>query len=66
MIACSNNGGPENCQDNIFSIESGTSMNMYNLNTVGVTNMITLNGATDAGYSANNDGFVDTIARFHT
>ncbi len=64
MIACSVKGGPENCQDNIFSVEGSSSanVNVYNLNTVGTTNMITKNGATYAVYSANNDGFVDTVA----
>jgi glucan 1,3-beta-glucosidase len=66
--SCSNQGGGENCQNNIFSIEgsSFSNVNMYNLNTVGVTNMITMNGITYATYGSNLDGFVDTIAMWRT
>ncbi|KAI4148090.1 MAG: hypothetical protein LQ340_005247 [Diploschistes diacapsis] len=42
--ACSNTGGSENCQDNIVDVESSSDINIYNLNTVGTTNMATLNG----------------------
>lgn len=46
---CSNNGGADNCQNNIFSIESGSSLiNVYGYSSVGVVNMITKNGATVA------------------
>jgi hypothetical protein len=65
--ACSNGGGPENCQDNIFSLEgSYSNVNIYCLSTVGTTNMITINGATDASYSANVNVYPDTIALFQS
>ena len=62
---CSNSPAPENCQDSILSLE-GTcdNVNVYCLSTVGTTNMITQNGAGVATYSANNDGYPDTIALF--
>jgi len=62
---CSDNPGPENCQDNIFSLE-GTlnNVNVYCLSTVGTTNMITQNGASVALYSANVNTYPDTIAWF--
>ncbi|KAF7895984.1 hypothetical protein EAF00_005999 [Botryotinia globosa] len=51
---CSNAGGPENCQTNIFSLEGTISnVNIYTLATVGTTNMITRNGQSQAVYSAN-------------
>ncbi|KAJ8058340.1 hypothetical protein OCU04_012532 [Sclerotinia nivalis] len=51
---CSNGGGPENCQTNILSLEGSISnVNIYTLATVGVTNMITRNGQSQALYSAN-------------
>lgn len=62
---CSNMGGPENCQNNIFSLEGSISnVNVYNLNTVGTVNMITQNGNTLATYSDNVNVFPDTIALF--
>ncbi|KAK6594091.1 glucan -beta-glucosidase [Botrytis cinerea] len=52
--ACSNAGGPENCQTNIFSLEGTISnVNIYTLATVGTTNMITRNGQSQAVYSDN-------------
>jgi hypothetical protein len=65
--ACSNGGGPENCQTNIFSLEGALSnINVYCLNTVGTTNMITENGNTLALYSDNVNVYPDTIALFTT
>jgi glucan 1,3-beta-glucosidase len=62
---CSDNPGPENCQDNIFSLEGLLSdVNVYCLSTVGTTNMITHNGATVAVFSANNGVYPDNIALF--
>lgn len=64
-ITCSNNGGPDNCQNNIFSLEGATSnVNVYGYSSVGVVNMITKNGATVAAANANKDGFVQTISVF--
>jgi glucan 1,3-beta-glucosidase len=64
---CSDSGGPENCQTNIVSIE-GTydAVNIYNLNTVGTTNMLLLNGDVVAVYSANINVFPDTVALFQS
>lgn len=63
--ACSNAGGPENCQLNIFSLESGLSnINMYCLSTVGTTNMITQDGGTIAVFGDNINVYPDTIALF--
>lgn len=65
LTACSNSGGPENCQLNILSLEGGLSnINLYCLSTVGATNMITENGNTLALYSDNINVFPDTIAMF--
>ena len=64
--ACSNQNGPENCQDNIVDLE-GTlaAVNIYNLNTIGTTNMLTLNGnGALARYSDNVNVFPDNIALF--
>lgn len=61
--ACSNQGNGETCQMRILSVESST-MSAYNLNTVGVTKMITRNGVDIAAFSDNLDGFVDTVALF--
>lgn len=60
--------GPENCQSNIFSLEGPgiTNINVYNLNTVGTTNMITQDGTTLASYADNVNVFPDTIALFRT
>jgi glucan 1,3-beta-glucosidase len=67
LAACSNGGGPENCQDNIFSLEgSNSNVNVYCLSTVGTTNMITINGATAARYSDNVNVYPDTIALFQS
>ena len=62
--ACSNQGGSENCQTNIVDIESSSDINIYNLNTVGTTNMATVNGKAVAKYSDNINVFPDTVALF--
>ena len=52
---------------NIFSLEgSYSNVNIFCLSTVGTTNMITINGATDASYSANVNVYPDTIALFQS
>ncbi|TEY82442.1 hypothetical protein BOTCAL_0029g00310 [Botryotinia calthae] len=63
--ACSAQGNGEACQARIFSLE-GDSLNVgiYNLNTVGITSMITIDGIDVANYSDNIAGFVDHIALF--
>jgi glucan 1,3-beta-glucosidase len=62
---CSNTGGSENCQSEIFSIEGSTSgLWIYNLNTVGSQSMVVVNGASQASYSDNVNVFPATIAYF--
>lgn len=64
---CSNQGNNEICQDQIVSIDSASSgITVYNLNTVGTHQMITLGGNNIAYYGDNLDGFVDTVAWFTT
>jgi glucan 1,3-beta-glucosidase len=62
-VHCSDQGNGETCQSRIFSVES-SSGTVYNLNTVGTTNMITKDGVDIASYSDNLGGFIDTIALF--
>lgn len=64
-VTCSNDGNPNKCQSRIFSVES-SQVSLYNLNTVGVTNQITVDGTDVAVYSDNADGFVQTIALFRS
>ena len=63
-VACSNQGNGEACQLRIFNVEGGGSSNVvvYNLNTVGTTEMIDRDGNLVARFSDNLDGFVDTVA----
>lgn len=63
--ACSAQGNGEACQARIFSLEGDNSqIGIYNLNTVGITSMITVDGIDIANYSDNLAGFVDHIALF--
>jgi glucan 1,3-beta-glucosidase len=62
---CSNGGGPENCQSEIFRVDGTTSaLVVYTLSTIGTINMITVNGQSQAVYSSNVNVFPDTIAQF--
>jgi glucan 1,3-beta-glucosidase len=63
-VHCSDQGNGEACQSRIFSVEKSTGVSVYNLNTVGTTAMITLDGTDVAQYSDNLNGFIDTIALF--
>jgi glucan 1,3-beta-glucosidase len=63
-VTCSNQGNGEACQNRILSVENSTAFNLYDLSTVGVTNMITVNGNDVAKYSDNLNGFIDTIILF--
>ncbi len=65
---CSNQGNGEACQLRIFSVEGygSNNVNVYNLNTIGTTEMIDRDGVALARYSDNLDGFVDTIALFRS
>ncbi|KAI1344221.1 putative Exo-beta-1,3-glucanae [Xylariaceae sp. FL0016] len=62
-VNCSAEGSPVDCQTSIFSVE-GSGISVYNLNTVGTVDMITVEGQAIAQSSDNRDGFVDTIALF--
>jgi glucan 1,3-beta-glucosidase len=52
----------------IFSIEgsSSTNVDVYNLNTIGATQMVTRDGKSLAGYADNINVFPDTIAVFRS
>jgi glucan 1,3-beta-glucosidase len=58
---CSTSG--DNCQESIFSIEESI-VQVYNLITVGTTNMISEDGHVFGPYSDNFDGFTDEIAYY--
>ena len=69
--ACSNpvtppGGNGASCQTRIFSIEgtSSKNVNVYNLNTIGSTSMITRDGQSLAAYLDNVNAYEDTIALF--
>ncbi len=62
-VSCSAAGNGEACQSHVLSVEGGSSaVTIYNLNTVGVTSLLTVDGNEVASYSDNLDGFVDTVA----
>lgn len=65
--ACSAVGAGARCQTRIVSIEGDRlsyDINLYNLNTVGATQMITRDGVDLASNVDNNSSFVDTINMF--
>jgi len=62
-VSCSNPDNDEKCQPRIFSVENSL-ISMYNLNTIGVKEMITESGTDIASSSDNLNGFIDTIALF--
>ncbi|KAL8297595.1 hypothetical protein RB597_007313 [Gaeumannomyces tritici] len=51
------------CQSRLTSIER-SKLYMYNLNTVGVTNMVTLDGTDVASFENQRNGFVSTIGKY--
>lgn len=61
---CSNAGGPENCQNNIVSLENCQSTTLYNLHTVGTVNMLTVNGQTQARAADNINAYTTSLALF--
>jgi hypothetical protein len=65
-VHCSDAGKGEHCQTRIFSVEGDSRVRVYNLNTVGTTKMVTVDGQDVAGYEQNIDGFVQSIALFAT
>ena len=62
--SCSDVGNGENCQSNIVSLENCGAVNLYNLNTVGTTNMLKVNGNTVATYNNNLNSFTDSLALY--
>jgi glucan 1,3-beta-glucosidase len=62
-VHCSDQDNSNKCQSRIFSVESSTG-SVYNLNTVGATDMITKDGVDVASFGDNPDGFISTIALF--
>ena len=66
--ACSNYGNGETCQERIFDIEGNgiNNVDVYNLNTIGTTDMITENGARVASYADNINVYPDNIALFRS
>lgn len=64
---CSQEGAGARCQTRILSIEGAAhayDINLYNLNTVGATQMITRDGVDLASNVDNNSTFVDTLNVF--
>ncbi|RAL58925.1 hypothetical protein DID88_009216 [Monilinia fructigena] len=65
--SCSAQGNGEACQARIFSLEgNNNNIGVYNLNTVGDTSLITIDGRDIANYTDNVAGFVDHIALFRS
>ena len=64
---CSNAGGPEDCQSQIFSIEGGAGSNnlwVYGLNTIGSQSMVDIDGTSFASFRDNINNFPSTIPYF--
>ncbi|KAL8825282.1 MAG: hypothetical protein Q9191_004507 [Dirinaria sp. TL-2023a] len=64
--SCSAAGNGETCQTMIVDIENSSNINVYNLNTVGATSMVNVNGKSLASYTDNVNVFPDTIALFQS
>ncbi|KAK3381060.1 glycoside hydrolase family 55 protein [Podospora didyma] len=62
-VHCSDEGTTTRCQKRIFSLEK-SSISVYNLNTVGTTYMITIDGVDTARFTENLDGFIASVALF--
>lgn len=65
-VTCAGGGTGPDCQDSISSVEGGCEVSVYCLNTVGVKNMVTLEGQRIADALDNVAGFTNTIALFRT
>jgi glucan 1,3-beta-glucosidase len=63
-VTCAQIGNGEACQPRVLSVENTTGFGLYSLNTVGVTNLLTVNAEDKGAYSNTTDGFVDSIALF--
>lgn len=55
---------PQDCQENIVSIEGSHQVSLLNLNTVGTINMVNIDGAAVAPSIDNINGYAATIMRF--
>ena len=64
QLACSAYGGPQDCQNSIFSIEGDSSITVYNLNVLGSKSMVDKDGQSLANYSDNIGPFTNNIAYF--
>lgn len=62
--ACVTIAEGSDCQPRIASIESSSKISIYNLNTVGVTKMITEDGQDLADFSDNTNSFTSSVALF--
>ncbi|OKL58255.1 Glucan 1,3-beta-glucosidase [Talaromyces atroroseus] len=63
--SCSDYGNSENCQSEIFRVDGTVSaLRVYGLNTVGTTNLIEVDGTSEADYSDNISTYADSIALF--
>ncbi|KAJ5379950.1 uncharacterized protein N7496_002378 [Penicillium cataractarum] len=63
---CSAYGGPQNCQNSIFSIEGASEISVYNLNVLGSKSLVDQDGKSLASYSDNIGVFTNNIAYFTT
>lgn len=54
----------ESCQDNMVSLECSSSVYLYGLNTKAATNMVVVDGVSQALQSDNTNGFCQTVAMF--
>jgi glucan 1,3-beta-glucosidase len=63
-LSCSDQfNGAQRCQPSIISIES-SSVSIYDIHTVGTTNMITVDGTNLAPYTDNRDGYSAAVGLF--
>ncbi|RPB12591.1 exo-beta-1,3-glucanase [Morchella conica CCBAS932] len=61
---CSSRAGGSNCQENMLEIQDSTSISLMNINTIGVINMVTLDGEPAVQASDNRNSMADTLIRF--
>ncbi|KLU82128.1 hypothetical protein MAPG_01205 [Magnaporthiopsis poae ATCC 64411] len=61
--SCAAEASAFKCQSRLTSIERSR-LHMYNLNTVGVTNMVTLDGVDVVSFENQRNGFVSTVGRY--
>lgn len=64
LSACNTIANGAHCQSEIASIETSSSVSIYNLNTVGTVHMITEDGQDKATFSDNKNAFASTVALF--